>query len=136
MSEYVWIKRDLFEYPKHQGYTGIRDSAGTWPLEEAQRYGLPIKAKYDRSHDHYALPIEAAPEFTNACFDDLARDHLKAKCAAKDAEIKRLQKALRTCAMELNEATNILRHNGLPGVSTIFYAAVNRARAEAGGSDA
>lgn len=94
MTMYVWIKRDLFECPKHQGYTGIRDNAGTWPLEDAQRFGLPIKEAYDRSHEHYALPIEAAPEFTNACFDDLARDHLQAKCAAKDAEIAAYRKAL------------------------------------------
>lgn len=98
MTQYVWIKRDLFECPKHQGYTGIRDCAGTWPLEDAQRFGLPIKEAYDRSHEHYALPIEAAPEFTNACFDDLARDHLKAKCAAKDAEIARLRESLEKIA--------------------------------------
>lgn len=90
MSEYVWIKRDLFECPKHQGYTGIRDRAGTWSREETPVW-LPIRHKYDRSHDHYALPVEEAPEFTNACFDDLARDHLKAKCAAKDAEIAKLR---------------------------------------------
>ena len=101
MTMYVWIKRDLFECPKHQGYTGIRDNAGTWPLEEAQRFGLPIKEAYDRSHEHYALPIEAAPEFTNACFDDLARDHLQVKCAAKDAEIARYREALEAVASVL-----------------------------------
>lgn len=88
---YVLIKRDLYERPEHQGYTGIKDLAGAWPLSLVQSETVPVKDKYDRSnHGHYALPIEAAPDFTSTCFHDLAQAHLEKKIAAKDAEIEKL----------------------------------------------
>ena len=157
MTPYVWIKRDLFECPKHQGYTGIRDCAGTWALEDAQRFGLPIKEAYDRSHEHYALPLEAAPEFTNACFDDLARDHLQAKCAAKDAEIARLREEneklasfaksfnftcaasfYNDCYLNINEPNSAGFRLGNGSQFSKFIAALEERRraALAGGSDA
>ncbi|MBB2818964.1 UNVERIFIED_ORG: hypothetical protein GGD59_002209 [Rhizobium esperanzae] len=86
MTRYVLLKRDLFENPRHKGYTGIKELAGTWTAEEIHG-DIPVKGAYDRSHEHYALPFDAAPDFTGACFDDLARDHLHGK-------VKRLQEAL------------------------------------------
>jgi hypothetical protein len=93
-TEYVLLKRDLFECPRHQGYTGIRDKAGTWSLSYIQARDLPVKEAYDRSHEHYALPLPAAPEFTGACFDDLARDHLIEQRNAQSKEIEALRAAL------------------------------------------
>lgn len=93
-TEYVLLKRDLFECARHQGYTGIRDKAGSWSLEYVQRRDLPVKDAYDRSHEHYALPLSAAPEFTRACFDDLARDHLIEQRDAQANEIEALRAAL------------------------------------------
>jgi hypothetical protein len=93
---YVLIKRDLYECPEHQGYTGIKELAGAWPLSLVQSETVPVKDKYDRrNHDHYALPVELAPEFTNACFHDLAQAHLQKKVAAKDAEIAKLRDLIR-----------------------------------------
>lgn len=95
MTLYILLKRDLFENPKHQGYTGIKDLAGTFPLEDFERWGIQIKEKYEPyDREHYALRVELAPEFTNACFHDLAQEHLEKKCAAKDAEIVALREAM------------------------------------------
>lgn len=102
-TEYVLLKRDLFECPRHQGYTGIRDKAGTWSLSYIQARDLPVKEIYDRSHEHYALPLSAAPEFTGACFDDLARDHLIEQRNAQSKEIEALRSALEPFAAEANQ---------------------------------
>lgn len=82
MSEtlYVFIKRDLFECPEHQGYTGIKERAGSWPLSLVKSDLVPVKDKYDPKYqDSYALPVDLAPDFTKSCFHDLAIEHLKKK---------------------------------------------------------
>lgn len=86
MTQYVLLKRDLYENPSHRGYTGIRDRAGVWSMGELR--GVNIKDAYDpRCRDSYALPLDQAPEFTNECFHDLSLGHLRGK-------IERLQEAL------------------------------------------
>lgn len=88
MTQYVLLKRDLYENPGHMGYTGIRDKAGTWPAEDFAGHGIPIKEKYTpKERDSYALPLDQAPEFTNECYHDLSLAHLRGK-------IDRLQEAL------------------------------------------
>lgn len=88
MTQYVLLKRDLYECPGHQGYTGIRDRAGRWRAEEFADHGIPIKDKYTpKERDSYAIPVDMAPEFTNECFHDLSLAHLRGK-------IERLQEAL------------------------------------------
>jgi hypothetical protein len=88
VTQYVLMKRDLYENPGHQGYTGIRDKAGIWPVEEFAGHGIQVKEKYTpNERDSYALPLEQAPEFTNECFHDLSLAHLRGK-------IDRLQEAL------------------------------------------
>lgn len=88
MTQYVLLKRDLYECPGHQGYTGIRDKAGRWLAEECAIHGIPIKEKYTpKERDSYAIPLDVAPEFTNECFHDLSLAHLRGK-------VKRLQEAL------------------------------------------
>lgn len=80
MTQYVLLKRDLFDCPKHMGYTGIRDKAGVYSEEHIKGYEVPIRQEYDwQEDDLYALPLDAAPEFTRACFADLARDYLVEK---------------------------------------------------------
>lgn len=86
MTQYVLIKRDLFECPEHMGYTGIRDKAGLWDETYIRACGFEIDAKYSRRHGHYALPLAEAPEFTTACFDDIALAHVKAQRDALAAE--------------------------------------------------
>lgn len=79
MTKYVTLKRDLYENPGHRGYTGIRDKAGVWSIDEISCC-TTIKEEYDPDcRDSYAIPLEAAPEFTNECFHDLSIAHLRAK---------------------------------------------------------
>ncbi len=88
MTHYVLLKRDLYECPGHQGYTGIRDRAGRWLAEEFAGHNIPIKEKYTpKERDSYAIPLDEAPEFTNECFHDLSLAHLRGK-------IERLQESL------------------------------------------
>ena len=86
MTQYVILKRDLYENPGHRGYTGIRDKAGVWSAGELR--GTNIKEAYDPTcRDSYAIPFDVAPEFTNECFHDLSLAHLRGK-------VERLQEAL------------------------------------------
>ncbi|TJW49325.1 MAG: hypothetical protein E5X65_34345 [Mesorhizobium sp.] len=77
------MKRDLYERPGHQGYTGIRDNAGRFTLAEAKdsvrdgQYGVTL------------IRLADAPEFTNASYDDVAREHLRAKIAKLQGELAR-----------------------------------------------
>ncbi len=80
---YVFLKRDLFECPGHQGYTGIKELAGSWPLSLVKSDLVPVRDKYDPKYqDSYALPVDLAPDFTRACFHDLAIAHLQKKVSA------------------------------------------------------
>lgn len=68
MSEqWLLIKRGLYYMPNDCGYTGIRDHAGRYTAEEA-RARLGSGVTMTRLCD--------APEFTDACYDDLAIAHL------------------------------------------------------------
>ena len=88
MTLYVLLKRDLYECPGHQGYTGIRDKAGRWAEEEVRAAGYSIGNVYNHSYrELYAIPLDVAPEFTNECFHDLSLAHLRGK-------VERLQEAL------------------------------------------
>lgn len=88
MSQYVLLKRDLYECPGHQGYTGIRDKAGRWDEDEIRASRYSIANVYNPSYrDSYAIPADVAPEFTNECFHDLSLAHLRGK-------VERLQEAL------------------------------------------
>lgn len=88
MTQYVLLKRDLYECPGHMGYTGIRDKAGKWPAEEFASHGIQIKERYTpKERGSYAIPLDQAPEFTNECFHDLSLAHLRGK-------IERMQEAL------------------------------------------
>jgi hypothetical protein len=99
MTQYVLIKRDLFDCPKHMGYTGIRDKAGVYDEEYIKGYEVPIRSEYDwQEEDLYALPLTAAPEFTKACFHDLARGHLIAKIHGLREENAKMREAVRVWA--------------------------------------
>lgn len=88
MTQYVLLKRDLYECPGHKGYTGIRDKAGRWSEEEITASRYSIANVYNPSYrEHYAIPADVAPEFTNECFHDLSLAHLRGK-------VERLQEAL------------------------------------------
>lgn len=65
---YLLIKRGLYECPNHQGYTGIRDNAG--------RYSLEVALAHAKHHKEGYIHESEAPEFSKACFHDLALNHV------------------------------------------------------------
>jgi hypothetical protein len=69
---YLIVKRDLYYRPEAQGYTGIKDHAGRWPLAEAKRHESPDAGVT-------IIAESEAPEYTGSCFDDLKAAHLKGK---------------------------------------------------------
>lgn len=88
-TQYVLLKRDLYECPAHQGYTGIRDKAGVWQMGELR--GVNVKEAYDpKERGNYAIPFDVAPEFTNECFHDLSLAHLRGKVEELSVENRRL----------------------------------------------
>ncbi|RWO20712.1 hypothetical protein [Mesorhizobium sp.] len=97
---WLLVKRGLYERSDHMGYTGIRDHAGRYTEEEAKdsvrdgRYGVSM------------VRLEDAPEFTDACFDDLARKHLQDKIAAQAAEISALRGELESLRQPLPRDTS------------------------------
>ncbi len=88
-EQWLVVKRNLYWRPNDCGYTGIRNHAARYTLDEA-------KARVG-SGDHGVTMIRAdlAPEFTNACFDDLARDHLTRQRDDARAEAELLRGLLR-----------------------------------------
>jgi hypothetical protein len=89
-DQFYLLKRDLYECTDHQGYTGIRDKAGVYSLRELR--GVEVMPEYLPQYDgHYAIKAGEAPEFTNACFDDLARNHLKSKIADLEARLEKAE---------------------------------------------
>jgi hypothetical protein len=80
---WLLLKRNLYFRPNAQGYTGIKDHAGRYPLDEAKdwvRDGI----------DGISMISEAdAPEFTEACYNDLAIKHLQSKLTSeREARVK------------------------------------------------
>ena len=89
---YLLMKRDLYYRPNAQGYTGIRDYAGRYTKAEARAHARD-------GRDGVTMILEEdAPEFTRACHDDLARDHLlkqrEQMRAARDKAIEELRAPL------------------------------------------
>lgn len=72
---YLICKHGLYYAPNSQGYTGIRDLAGRYTLEEARRSSHPNGSDGTRDGMDYLHESEA-PEFSPKCFDDLKVKHL------------------------------------------------------------
>lgn len=72
LDGYLIMKRGLYYRPNSCGYTGIRDNAGRYTLAEAQEHADPISG-VTFVHE------SEAEEFSDACYDNLARDHLRAQ---------------------------------------------------------
>lgn len=92
----VWLvmKRGLYYMPNDCGYTGIRDHAGKYTHEEALLRCHGEGVSMVRFHD--------APEYTTACYDDLARNHLTKQRDEARAESERLSAAIRQFADPAN----------------------------------
>jgi hypothetical protein len=81
---YLLVKRGLFYRPDNKGYTGIKDHAGLYSKEEAEAYADPLSGVT-------VLPFDEAPDFSEECFDDLARGHLESKVKTLQARIAELE---------------------------------------------
>jgi hypothetical protein len=82
MTAWVKMKRGLFYSPNDSGYTGIRDLAGRYTEAEAMAE--------TNCKGVTAMRLDAAPEFSPACFDDLARQHLTRQRDALRAQLRLL----------------------------------------------
>ncbi|QQN73906.1 hypothetical protein [Croceicoccus sp. YJ47] len=95
---YLLVKRDLYYAPNSMGYTGIKDKAGRYFASDA----LPDCGVT-------AIHEDDAPDFTKACYADLARDHLQEKIAVLRAQVEAERTAvlayLATCARETMSGT-------------------------------
>ena len=69
---WLLVKRDLYYMPEGRGYTGIRDNAGRYTHQEARAHHNPESGER-------IIRLADAPEFSKACWDDVARDHLRQK---------------------------------------------------------
>jgi hypothetical protein len=63
--EYLLLKRGLYYRPNNVGYTGIRDEAGRYEESDAMPEA-GVTAIHERD----------APEFSDACWDDIKVRHL------------------------------------------------------------
>lgn len=94
----VWllIKRDLYERPNHQGYTGIRDEAGRYSFDDA------VKHAKHHGLDH-AVRLSEATEFRAAAFHDLVIAHLTKQRDSLASRVARLE-------MLTEQALDIIQH--------------------------
>lgn len=81
---FLLMKRDLYYRPNAMGYTGIKDNAGRYTEAEAASHA-------DEASGVTAIRASDAPDFSPACFDDLARQHLEKKLDDARREIAALR---------------------------------------------
>lgn len=82
-TDWLIVKRGLYYKPDNCGYTGIRDHAGRYSREEAEASARNPAVSIVRLAD--------APEFSEACFDDLARAHLIEQRDSLQSQVERLK---------------------------------------------
>jgi len=89
---FLMVKRDLYECPDHNGYTGVKDRAGRYTLDEC---AVAAPNKYSPMQDGwYVIAEDDAPEYTNKCFWDIREAHLAEKIPRLEREIDRMHIAL------------------------------------------
>lgn len=81
---FLLTKRGLYYRPGNQGYTGIKEQAGRY-LETDARPESGVLAIHE----------DNAPDYSPACFDDVAREHLAGKLAKATSSTAELLEALR-----------------------------------------
>ena len=78
-NAYLICKRGLYYMPNSCGYTGIRDLAGRYSLEDVS---LEYPNRDSAVQDGVEFVHEDdAPEFSPKCWDDLKVNHLQGKLA-------------------------------------------------------
>ena len=89
---FLILKRDLYECPNHCGYTGIKDNAGQYTLEEVA-LSMPPDKYFPLNEHVYFIREEDAPEYTRACYWDVREAHIKDKLRALQARVAELESA-------------------------------------------
>lgn len=96
---YLIVKRDLYYRPNSRGYTGIKDEAGRFTLDEVAVLFPNLESENQDGMSYVAE--EDAPEYRDACYTDLMARHAGEKIAritcerdAAQAEVARLTAAL------------------------------------------
>lgn len=89
-KEYLLIKRGLYYRPDNIGYTGIKDQAGRYNESDA----YPDAGVT-------AIHQDSAPDYSAACWPDIALEHVKAQLAASLAREKVLREALDMAAFRM-----------------------------------
>lgn len=84
-DSYLIVKRDLYYMPKACGYTGIRDHAGRYTLEEVAVHFPNLESENQDGMSF--IHEDDAPEFTPACFHDLKAAHLQKQRDEARAEL-------------------------------------------------
>lgn len=89
MADHMWLleKRGLYYRPNGAGYTGIKDHAGRYTEADACSHMVGGSGVSRIREDH-------APEFSKACFEDLARKHLADQRDRLEAANEKLRAAL------------------------------------------
>jgi hypothetical protein len=113
---YLLMKRDLYERPNHKGYTGIKDEAGRYSLQEALEHA---------EWNGWANVIHEndAPEFTKACYDDLRKAHLARKLMENKLELWQLCAAFIT-THEITAPETIYQNENVIMEASIFIEAI------------
>lgn len=86
---FLIVKRDLYYRPNDCGYTGIKDHAGRYTLEEVAVRFPNMESPHQDGTSFVAE--EDAPEFTKACFWDLKLDHVTKQRDDARAEVLELR---------------------------------------------
>lgn len=88
-DEDAWlvVKRNLYYAPNDCGYTGIRDLAGRYTESEA-------RARSSVDSGVTAVKLTDAPEFSKACYEDLAIAHMRQKYGAELTKLRAERDAL------------------------------------------
>ncbi|UXN70918.1 hypothetical protein N8A98_06945 [Devosia neptuniae] len=84
-NHYLLMKRGLYERPDHCGYTGIRDQAGRYSIEEAKASFRHSGGECRWIHEHQAQ------EFLPAAWHDLVIKHLLGQRDELRAEVAELR---------------------------------------------
>lgn len=88
-QKFLILKRDLYYKPDGKGYTGIKEHAGRYSLDEVAVHFPNMES---RNQDGMSfISEEDAPEFSKACWEEVKIAHLKGKISDLEAECERLR---------------------------------------------
>jgi len=101
---FLLMKRGLYYRPENCGYTGIKDHAGRYFASDATP-DSGVTAVHENE----------APDFSPACFDDLARKHLQDQITTRDQQIAELRETCRSLTDEERVRVQIALWSALEG---------------------